>query len=149
MSSEKKTIQVVGAALFRNGELFLFRRRDQGKLEFPGGKIESGESLTEALVRELEEELGIPGQMFTVGDLLGEDQLVLQAKILNLKVFWVVWPKVLRLEDLKLSDHSEVVILSAGDLHRWDQIESDILPLDRKLAVEALRKVSSDTHEII
>lgn len=55
----------VAAAVIRNraGEVLLARRpedKHQGGLwEFPGGKVEPGEPVTAALVRELEEELGI------------------------------------------------------------------------------------------
>lgn len=45
------------------GRLLACRRPEgkhlAGKWEFPGGKIEAGESRTKALIRELEEELGI------------------------------------------------------------------------------------------
>ncbi len=55
---------VVAAALEREGGLFLLQRRPKGRSmaglwEFPGGKIESGETPEEALSRELEEELAI------------------------------------------------------------------------------------------
>lgn len=55
---------VVAAGLIRrSGRIFICRRRaDQlhpGKWEFPGGKVERGESPSEALVRELREELAI------------------------------------------------------------------------------------------
>ena len=60
MSSE---IQVVAGILWRDGK-FLAVRRPEGKplagyWEFPGGKVEPGESLEEALARELREELGL------------------------------------------------------------------------------------------
>lgn len=139
---QTKVIQVVGAALYRGGELLLFRRLDQGKLEFPGGKLEAGETLHQALGRELEEELWIDRKYFSIGELLGEDQLVLPTKTLKLSVFWVPWPEALRLEDLKLSEHSEVVALSVSNLEKWSALEPDILPLDRKLAAEALQKLA-------
>jgi 8-oxo-dGTP diphosphatase len=53
----------VAGVLERNGKILICRRRaDQPhalKWEFPGGKIEAGESPESALVRELSEELGI------------------------------------------------------------------------------------------
>lgn len=55
--------QVVAGILERDGKILICRRRaDQPhalKWEFPGGKIEAGESPDDALVRELREELGI------------------------------------------------------------------------------------------
>jgi 8-oxo-dGTP diphosphatase len=55
--------QVVAAILRRDGKILICRRRaDQQhplKWEFPGGKIEAGESPQEALIRELREELSI------------------------------------------------------------------------------------------
>ncbi|WP_245647728.1 (deoxy)nucleoside triphosphate pyrophosphohydrolase [Novosphingobium lentum] len=55
---------VVAAALIdRDGRVLMQRRRlaaEHGGLwEFPGGKVEAGESAEAALVRELDEELGI------------------------------------------------------------------------------------------
>lgn len=54
-------LQVVGAVIELNGKILACRRRPEkeegGKWEFPGGKIEPGESPREALERELAEEL--------------------------------------------------------------------------------------------
>jgi 8-oxo-dGTP diphosphatase len=54
---------VVAAIMVRNSRLLICqRRRDKAfplKWEFPGGKVEAGESLTEALAREILEELGV------------------------------------------------------------------------------------------
>lgn len=55
--------QVVAGILEKDGRILICRRRaDQPhalKWEFPGGKMEAGESAEAALVRELREELGI------------------------------------------------------------------------------------------
>lgn len=55
-------IAVVGGVIRREGRILLSRRirgADAGKWEFPGGKLERGETPEQALTRELREELGI------------------------------------------------------------------------------------------
>jgi 8-oxo-dGTP diphosphatase len=63
-----KVVEVAAAILLREdtpGHVeYLLARRPQGKVcagywEFPGGKVEAGETLRQTLVRELQEELGI------------------------------------------------------------------------------------------
>ncbi len=57
-----KQIQVVGAVITRDQFVMCAQRGHDGRLpglwEFPGGKIEQGETKTDALVREIKEELG-------------------------------------------------------------------------------------------
>ena len=54
-------IEVVAAAIVKNGKLFIAKRPNKGevglKWEFPGGKIEPGETKEEAIKREISEEL--------------------------------------------------------------------------------------------
>jgi len=54
---------VVAGLIEKDGRILLVKRPkekiDGGKWEFPGGKVELGESLFSALKRELKEELGI------------------------------------------------------------------------------------------
>ena len=55
-----KTIEVVAAIIIKDGEVFATQRgygEFKGWWEFPGGKMESGESPQEALKREIREEL--------------------------------------------------------------------------------------------
>ena len=60
---EKRTIHVVSAAIERDGRYLITQRLDKAVFpslwEFPGGKIEDGESKEDALVRELQYRLGV------------------------------------------------------------------------------------------
>jgi 8-oxo-dGTP diphosphatase len=66
--SSNKQVRMVAAALILRGDEVLIcqRRPDQPmalKWEFPGGKMEPGESAEQALKRELDEELGIDAEI--------------------------------------------------------------------------------------
>ena len=65
-----KTIEVVAAIIIKDGHVFATQRgygEWQGWWEFPGGKMEAGESPQEALRREIKEELDAE---VSVGELL-------------------------------------------------------------------------------
>lgn len=60
MNQEMKTIEVVAAVIFKEGKVFATQRGHgdfKDGWEFPGGKIEPGETPEEALRREIREEL--------------------------------------------------------------------------------------------
>ena len=64
MSDTRRHTEVAVGILIRQDGALLLSTRPEGKAyagywEFPGGKIEAGESVTEALRRELIEELGV------------------------------------------------------------------------------------------
>lgn len=62
--NDRPEVQVAVGVLIKESGAFLLTSRPQGKpyagyWEFPGGKVEAGESTYQALCRELHEELGI------------------------------------------------------------------------------------------
>ena len=63
----RPVIKVVAAVIERDGKILIGQRRKTDshglKWEFPGGKVERGESPAGALARELEEELGIQARI--------------------------------------------------------------------------------------
>lgn len=73
----------VGAAIFdAQGRLFLMLRgpeakNERGRWEIPGGAVEYGETVTDALVREIREECGVtvePVELLNVADHLLPDE---------------------------------------------------------------------------
>ena len=121
---------MVGAALVRDGRVLASRRTEPpalaGLWEFPGGKVEAGESDHEALVRKLREELQVEAR---VGARLGGDVLIGSTAVLR------VYLAALITGEPALVDH---------DAHRWltvDELLSvDWIPIDLPL-VQLLRDV--------
>ena len=63
-SADRQLVQVAVGVLIRSDDYFLLTSRPEGKAyagywEFPGGKLEVGETIAQALQRELQEEIGI------------------------------------------------------------------------------------------
>ena len=123
-------VGVVGAALVREGTVLASRRTEPPRLagfwEFPGGKVEAGETDEQALGRELREELRVEVE---VGSRLGGDLPIGETAVLRVYLCRVVSG------EPELVDHDE---------HRWlgpDEL-GDVawLPVDLPL-LEPLREV--------
>lgn len=111
---------VVGAAMVRERRVLAARRSAPDELaggwEFPGGKVEAGESEPAALIRECQEELGVE---VTVGELLGS---ALIAAKLELHVYRV---ELVAGQPRPLQDHDQLRWLAAGELESVDWLSAD------------------------
>lgn len=70
-----KEVHVAVAVIIRGGQVLIARRPDHvhqgGLLEFPGGKVEPGESVQAALVREIAEETGLKVPVASLEPVIG------------------------------------------------------------------------------
>lgn len=74
--NEIKTIRVVAAIIIKNEEVFATQRGYgdfKGGWEFPGGKIDAGETQEEALIREIKEELDTEVEIIELLDTIEYD----------------------------------------------------------------------------
>ncbi len=81
----------VVAAVFTDGERVLACRRREhlqagGRWEFPGGKLEDGETPDAALAREIEEELGVE---IEVGELFDSTTTIVDGLEITLSCYFV------------------------------------------------------------
>jgi 8-oxo-dGTP diphosphatase len=129
-------VQVVGAAVVRDGRLLVAQRSGgpyDGCWEFPGGKVEPGESDLAGLVREIGEELGvtIAPQAF-LGEVLLDGVVAGGAPgISTLRVWWAR----LASGEPVAHEHRELRWVTADDLDDLDWIPADrpLLPAARAL----------------
>ena len=120
-----KHIEVAAAVIRRGNEIFA-TQRGYGEFkdwwEFPGGKMEPGESPQEALVREIREELDATVE---VGDLIRTVEWDYPAFHLTLHCFWCE----LTCEALHLNEHEAAAWLTKDTLFsvRWLPADEGIL----------------------
>ena len=122
-----KTIRVVAAVIKavneQGKEIILATQRGYGEFkggwEFPGGKLEEGETSQEALIREIKEELDAD---IDVGDLIDIVEYDYPTFHLSMKCFWCE----LRSEHLVLNEHEEAKWLSKDQLGTVSWLPADV-----------------------
>lgn len=128
----KKPIEVAAAVILDNNVVFAARRRPgihlAGYWEFPGGKIELGETPEQCLFRELHEELGVTTR---IGEYIGESLYDYGSKIVRLMAYRVEHI----LGDFRLNDHDELRWITAEELDSitWAPADIPIVELCREI----------------
>lgn len=124
-------IQAAAAILIQRGRVLICRRRPElrhaGKWEFPGGKVESGESPEMCLIREMKEELGI---RVSVGDFFSETVYRYQRGPVHLLAYYVNWVA----GEMVSEDHDRLEWVPPQHLKRYS-----LLPADLKFASKLTR----------
>jgi 8-oxo-dGTP diphosphatase len=122
-------IDVTAAILVKDGKVLIAKRKpdDQqpDKWEFPGGKIEAGESARRCLKREMREEFGIDVR---VGKFLGESIYDYPHASIRLLAYLAEW----QAGNLALKDHADFAWAQCDRLDEFDFAPAD-LPFVRKL----------------
>lgn len=127
-----KTIRVVAAvikAMNDNGEKIIFATERgygefKGGWEFPGGKIEPGETPQQALCREIMEELDTKIQ---VGDLIDTIEYDYPAFHLSMDCFWCEVVS----GNLVLKEHEAARWLTFDELNSVEWLPADVTLIDK------------------
>lgn len=122
-------ITVTASILVKDNKVLIAKRSATDKLpnkwEFPGGKLEDGESPEECLKRELQEELGITT---SIGEFLGNSDHEYDHIHIRLKFYRTQWIA----GKINPSVHDEVVFVSLEEMKMYDFAAADI-PFVNKL----------------
>ncbi|TGZ33088.1 (deoxy)nucleoside triphosphate pyrophosphohydrolase [Photobacterium damselae subsp. damselae] len=121
----KKQIEVVAAVLMNGGQFLAVQRGESQlsyvskKWEFPGGKVEAGETLVAAITRELEEELRIiiaePQFLLTVEHSYPDFDIIMHCFVVNVPT-----------RELELTEHLESRWLNKDQLWDLDWASADV-----------------------
>ena len=125
--STKPKMEVAVACIHRGGRYLLVRQpeRKGGKWEFPGGKVEKGETPQECLEREILEELGV--------DSTAGDEVCKSVYEYEHGAFEIIAIKTkLKSSNFKLSSHDKIEFVKKERLLDFKLLPADI-PIAEKI----------------
>ncbi|MBP2635494.1 MAG: ADP-ribose pyrophosphatase [Firmicutes bacterium] len=121
-------IEVTAAIIQDKGKILIARRpigdKLAGKWEFPGGKIEVGETPEECLRREIKEELNIK---ISVGHFFAESIYEYPNRTIQLKAYWCTWLS----GEIELNSHDAIEWVEFASLSDYDFAPADLLFVDK------------------
>jgi 8-oxo-dGTP diphosphatase len=123
------TIKVVCGIIYYQNKVLICRRKSSKSLggfwEFPGGKVEKGESSELALIRELREELEMEVESISYFRTNIHDYGLVKIELIAYKCIFIS-------SDIKLVDHDAIEWVDVNDLSNWNLAPADI-PIAREL----------------
>jgi len=126
--------QVAAAVMEKDGKVLIARRKPgdalAGKWEFPGGKLEPGETPEVCLRRELMEEFGVDTK---IGDFVCSSRFEykhLQIELLAYRVAHISG-------EFKLNDHDRIAWVAAAELLKYDFCSADIPVVNKILELKS------------
>lgn len=129
----QKELWVTAALIRHEGRMLIAQRQNSGrfanKWEFPGGKVDPGETPPQALRRELEEELGLRAE---IGPLYSETVYIHEQGQIRQFTYWVDLPA--RPEPIQLTEHQAAVWITAAELPDYEFAGADCAVVERLLA---------------
>ena len=125
-------IKVTAAIIEKDNKILIARRKEGKKLaglwEFPGGKVDPGETPEECLRRELFEEFGIDTE---INDFICSSEYTYPHGAIELLVYKVTYIS----GEFHLTDHDEIKWITPQDFSEYDFAPADI-PVVNKLMTD-------------
>jgi 8-oxo-dGTP diphosphatase len=122
--TENQPLHVVAAIIVQDARILACRRASHkaaaGMWEFPGGKVDPGESSHEALAREIREELNLSCQIINTFDV---SDTTVGSQVIRLET---VVCKVEAVFSLQSTDHDEFRWLAAEEITSLDWAKPDL-----------------------
>ncbi|MGO2034989.1 MAG: (deoxy)nucleoside triphosphate pyrophosphohydrolase [Brevibacterium sp.] len=140
-----ETLRVVGAVFEHDGKILACRRRadkaEGSKWEFPGGKIDAGETPQEALRRELTEELGLEG--VNVLDLVQRQTTESDGRLIDLACYRIsstTQPK-------SSTDHDSLLWVAPEQLAELDWALADLPTVSKLVSLDPFKSDTGSKHD--
>ena len=116
---------------YRNGKIFIAKRQMVGDMggrwEFPGGKIEEGEDLETAVIREMQEEFGVT---VSVGQKITSGTFTHRNKPCTLDVLEIHFPHDGITERFTLTEHTDYKWAGLDEIPSLNFVDSDLSVYD-------------------
>ena len=118
----------IACIAYKDGKILVAHRNPTGQMggrwEFPGGKVEKGESDEEAVVREFSEEFGV---LVEVGEKIGETFFMHNGDQVALHAYEIFVPHDGIAEKYTLTEHTEYKWVAPAEIPVLNFVDSDML----------------------
>ncbi|NQZ65657.1 MAG: (deoxy)nucleoside triphosphate pyrophosphohydrolase [Mycoplasmatales bacterium] len=131
----KKLIKVVAAIIEKDDKILSMQRNNKGflknKWEFPGGKIEKGEEISEAIIREIKEELDVEIKAKNI-----VHKTNYEYPSFNIELTFVECELIDNEKNIKLNVHKNLKWLNKYNLKEVDWAPADVEMVDKLIKIK-------------